>query len=695
MPENACIVRHNLLDARYYDTLMSQSALLQQLDTAIRQIAPDSSCLLQDLYCLLYKKVLVLEDPVPATLHGLILEELAHQEGLRKLRTRTAGNRAETHAALWVLTQDLLERLRGAVWVKECAALLQTLEDRPAALQNIDGNGQEPDAPLWMQDFWKGLLTQQGSEALRGIASKLKGDSGLAEQVSILEELAEQAAQPQPSAGGRPAPLSAQALSRALSASENSHTPADAFLEAALGSLSPQAETLSAPSGADRTSVPLPSTEGAESPGAPSPLSESSEKTSAALKGAAEAGRLRLAGFIPGTWRGNEPPLMVPAQEGADARRILAAGPPDTSKVPTAMAIGAEAVHSLPPEHSPLESAAGLPIPGSAAAASAREKELVLKKVRSRLERLQASTVLKHSVDQLDQLNEQFFLAGASLQDLDHLPYDALIGQYKRTLDPLMVRFFNKVGQKREIARQAQHKKKARRDLQVDRIRQDDDLDSILDEELTDLSMGIEAFENSFIDRFLHKNLLTLARVTRTARHKGPIILCYDGSGSMEGDKIWETKAHILAFTEVARRQKRRMITIQFSSASEPLFVRELHPRRVQFAEILELMDTFLRGGTDFEHPLKEAMKYLETDRFRNGDILFITDGICGISETFKRRFLDSKADKKFKLYAVIIHGNTYRDYGDLSDIADEILEIRQRDLSEWNEKVSERIFSI
>lgn len=229
----------------------------------------------------------------------------------------------------------------------------------------------------------------------------------------------------------------------------------------------------------------------------------------------------------------------------------------------------------------------------------------------------------------------------------------------------------------------------------MDRITPDDDLDSILDEELTDLALGIEAFENSFIDRFLHQSLLTRAKVSRKARHKGPIVLCYDGSGSMEGDKILETKAHILAFLEVARQQKRRMVTIQFASASEPLFVRELHPQRIRLTEVLELMDTFLKGGTDFERPLKEALRYLESDRFRNGDILFITDGICDISEGFKRRFLASKAEKRFRLYAVIIHGNTYGDYGDLSDISDEILEIRQRDLSDWNHRVSERIFSI
>jgi hypothetical protein len=48
-----------------------------------------------------------------------------------------------------------------------------------------------------------------------------------------------------------------------------------------------------------------------------------------------------------------------------------------------------------------------------------------------------------------------------------------------------------------------------------------------------------------------------------------------------------------------------------------------------------------------------------------------------------------------FKLYAIIIHGETYGDYGDLGEISDEILEIRDRDLSDWNEKISAQLFEM
>ncbi len=695
MPEPYCIVRHNQLDRVFFNELADTSQLLKSLQASVIQTAPTCLALLEDLYYLLYKKVLILEQPVPDTLHAMILEDLARQKGLAKLRSRTAGNRTETHIALWILTQDLLERLRGASWLQEATQLLQSLQDTPQGFADDTQEGPSPDRPSWEQDFWKGILSPKASNSLSQLAAAMKGDTGLAEQVDTLEELAFQAAPQQTGDASEKKTPSPEAVKETQEEATIQDAAVENFLSAALEALPHGQEGDSdTPDRAAEASADTPGSQSQEATESAPPASDS-DRAASALKQAAKEARNRLTRITSGTWRSQGNAFLTPSQAGPDTRRILTEGPPDVSKNPVAVGIDMTAPYQSTSEKTPLKSA-GIPHPAAASSPlPLPSKEAVRVQVRKKLDRLNAASLFDHASSQLDGLQNTLSHIGTDPQEMDSLPYDETLRLYKRTLDPQMVKFFNKVGQKREIAKQAQHRKKAHRDLPVDRIRPDDDLDSIIDDELLDLSIGIDAFENSFIDRFLHKSLLTQARVTRSARHKGPIILCYDGSGSMEGEKIMETKAHILAFIEVARRQKRRLITIQFASASEPLFIREIHPRQVHFSEVLELIDTFLKGGTDFEHPLREALKYLETDHFRNGDILFITDGICDIPEPFKRRFLASKADKKFHLYAVIIHGNTYEDYGDLSDIADEILEIRQRDLSDWNQRISERIFSI
>lgn len=688
MAEGPFLVRHNLLDIGFFDELYAESRLLKELSASLVQLAPEGRSILTDLYLLLYKKVLILDPPAFDTIHSLLIDELAAQSGLAKLRTRTAGNRTETHIALWVLTQDLLERLRGSQWLRETAELLNTVQDHAQAFEASTPFTAAPLTPERYQDFWQGVLSEKASEALQFLAERLKGSSGLAEQVQLLETLADTAGEGSETPQG---PLTIKAMEDAMKAGEAGVDPAESFLSAAADALGQN----SAPEpGSEQEAEAAPSSDTSSAPSEALRAPEPSGRTSEALARAAHAAQQRLRTLRPGTWSGQQPPLVMPDSAGPEERRLLADGRPDLGQAPIAAGIEVTAPTGPLPEKTGLKGTPG-PVHGPVAPPSGMALTYALVKARQNFRRLNAHSLFTRAAENLDTLSTLMSHVGTTPKEMDGLPFDAVISLYKRTLDPVMTRFFNKVGEKRELAQAAQHRKKSRRELPVDRIRPDDDLDNVIDDELTDLALDIEAFENSFIDRFLHKSLLTRARVSRTARHKGPIILCYDGSGSMEGDKITETKAHILAFIEVARRQKRRMITIQFASASEPLFIREIHPSNVHFPEILELMDTFLSGGTDFERPLKEALKYLETDRFRNGDILFITDGICEISESFKQRFWASKADKHFHLYAVIIHGNTYQDYGDLSDIADEILEIRQRDLSDWNRKVSERIFSI
>ena len=324
-----------------------------------------------------------------------------------------------------------------------------------------------------------------------------------------------------------------------------------------------------------------------------------------------------------------------------------------------------------------------------------KQQKQIKHRINKLINALNLERMLSGSIEKLDQFNTHLETLNIQKNTLQDHSFDEALDFFKRIEDPVMIKFLNKVGRKKDQAAHTQYQKHRQREILSDRIILSDDLDNLVDEELMPLALDIEAFENDFIDRFLHQNIRSLDQISKTSKHKGPIILCYDGSGSMEGNKIKETKAHIIAFIEIARIQKRKLITIQFASANEPLYIQEIHPKRVTSETITNLLDTFIRGGTDFEKPLKMAMEYIQTDRYKHADILFITDGVCDISTSFKAQFNQVKSEKEFKLYALIIHGNTYEDFRDLGDITDEVLEIKQRDLSDWNEKISERIFSI
>src|SRR5690606_18813718 len=139
---------------------------------------------------------------------------------------------------------------------------------------------------------------------------------------------------------------------------------------------------------------------------------------------------------------------------------------------------------------------------------------------------------------------------------------------------------------------------------------------------------------------------------------RGPIVVCVDGSSSMDGNKeIW-SKAVCLTILEIARRQRRKFGVIVFSSKGSPLRVFNSDLREgwsMKEVDILELADYFPGGGTDFEDPLNKAVELLQMSKFKNGDIVFITDGECDVSDSWLSEFLDKKKELSFKVFSILI----------------------------------------
>jgi len=325
------------------------------------------------------------------------------------------------------------------------------------------------------------------------------------------------------------------------------------------------------------------------------------------------------------------------------------------------------------------------------------QRELQNKKqsLKTQLNKLNLDSAIDKAIDTINEFDTAINTLNINKNSLNTLTFDEIINFSKEYLRPEMKDFINKVGKKKEIAKREQSKKKKSKERLTDKTLLSSDLENLVDDELMNLSMGIEVFENSFIERYLNDNLTTYKKIRYVAKNKGPIILCYDGSGSMEGDKILETKRNIITFIEIARLQRRKILLIQFASQTEPLFIKELNPGRIDIRDINEIISTFLCGGTDFEKPLQTAISYLKTNNYKNADILFITDGVCSISEEFKKDFLQSKKNNRFKLYTIIIYTDTYEDYGDIGEISDEIMELKRINLNNWNEKISKQLFSL
>lgn len=311
------------------------------------------------------------------------------------------------------------------------------------------------------------------------------------------------------------------------------------------------------------------------------------------------------------------------------------------------------------------------------------------------MKQLKLPRIINKAVQSVDEFNESTKTLGIDEHSMNQMSFDEIIAVHKQYKQPHFIRFINKVGKNKLYAQQIQYKKKKKHALPIDKITTSHKIDLLIEDELIALALDIEAFEKDFYDRYLRDDLLTVDLIELQDKRKGPIILCYDGSGSMEGIKIEETQSHILAILEIAKIQKRHMVIIQFASASEPLYIKEINPKYISAQDVLDILDTFICGGTDFEKPLSKAIEYIKKDQHNKSDILFITDGQCEIRTEFKKDFLRLKQLRDFKLYTMIMHAYTYHDYGDIGDISDEVLEIQEMDLGNLNAKANQRLYSV
>ena len=208
------------------------------------------------------------------------------------------------------------------------------------------------------------------------------------------------------------------------------------------------------------------------------------------------------------------------------------------------------------------------------------------------------------------------------------------------------------------------------------------------------INLTMEATKPDFYRRMTDNQLLVYAKESTKERNKGPIIVCVDTSGSMEGDQeIW-SKAMSVGILEVAQMQKRDFACIIFSGkADNPIVIKkdEISPQK-----IIDVAERFHNGGTNFEAPLRKALDLIKDSTFHEADIVFITDGDCYTSDEFIRKFNQIKEDKEFKCMGVLVDCGSYSHSSDssLKEFCDSVVRVSKiADLTDANSEVNTSIF--
>jgi len=241
------------------------------------------------------------------------------------------------------------------------------------------------------------------------------------------------------------------------------------------------------------------------------------------------------------------------------------------------------------------------------------------------------------------------------------------------------------VGGLKEEMLTARKKTWAKRGSEVFDIASGDDIGRVIPSEL--LSLSHAQLRHDFHKRFVEGRLLQY--YLKEEKGRGPMVICLDGSSSMEGPKELWSKGVCLTLLEIAKRERRKFNVVVFSSGGQPLKVFESIGREggsgwgMREKDVFELAEYFPGGGTNFEEPLNKALELLRESKFKGGDIVFITDGESNVGDSWLKSFEEEKQRMKFKVYSVLIDLSDRESWGTLSHFSDKVTSVSQLTSSE------------
>jgi uncharacterized protein with von Willebrand factor type A (vWA) domain len=210
-------------------------------------------------------------------------------------------------------------------------------------------------------------------------------------------------------------------------------------------------------------------------------------------------------------------------------------------------------------------------------------------------------------------------------------------------------------GRMTNIAQKKQKQKVNYIRSEITGIEQGNDLSSVVPSEYGYLMHENKILNTLFMKKFSQCELQQYKMQSKELKAKGPIICCLDCSGSMYGEPDTWSKACALAMFSIAKNTKRSFAIVLFNYSIETVIYIEKGEHKAE--QLLSLLNHGVSGGTNFEKPLHHCLELLVNEEHKQADVIFVTDGICQLTESFKSEFNKTKKELEFSVYTILIGG--------------------------------------
>ena len=218
--------------------------------------------------------------------------------------------------------------------------------------------------------------------------------------------------------------------------------------------------------------------------------------------------------------------------------------------------------------------------------------------------------------------------------------------------DPMLLGITRQLGRMKEMLSELRRNDYAHGRGEKYTITRGRDLKNLLSGELALLASP--ATMPLFLRKYNAKGLLQYAKRERVHKGHGDIIVCLDESASTKGENAEWGKALALAVQDICAHEGRKFALIHFSG-KDALRTDRFLPGQYTANDLLSAAEHFFDGGTDFETPIREALRLINEEAFENADILFITDGQCSISDELAEQLQDAIQDARCSVVCLLL----------------------------------------
>lgn len=144
------------------------------------------------------------------------------------------------------------------------------------------------------------------------------------------------------------------------------------------------------------------------------------------------------------------------------------------------------------------------------------------------------------------------------------------------------------------------------------------------------------------------------ARPRLVALGHGPLIVCLDTSGSMQGAPENVAKACVLQALRSAHAGDRDARLLAFGGPGE-LLERPLTRDAAGLDALLDLMGQAFDGGTDVQTPIERAIEQVQQQGWQDADVLIVSDGEFGLTPATLAALRQAKERLGLRVHGILI----------------------------------------